>query len=175
MRRPLILLACLLWSVSLGAQTNGGAGTTLPASCVQGSIYTHTTNNQVYVCVSTNTWSTPSDSILGVAKSVNLNSVADTAITISAAKYIVRRVTVTNCSATPVLAQIAVYSATGAGGTNIVAAVVLTSLAAPTTLVDLTIVPTTTAFTAATLYARNMVAQGSGLTCDVYLTGDVLP
>lgn len=174
MRRLVLLLVCCA-SLSLHAKTNGGAGTALPASCVTGSLYTHTTNNQVYVCVTTNTWSTPSDNVLGVAKTVNLNAVADTAITISATKYVVRRVTVTNCSASPVLAQMAVYTGTAASGTNIVAAVVLTSLTAPGTLVDLTVVPTTTAFTVATLYARNMVVQGSGLTCDVYLTGDVLP
>lgn len=114
--------------------------------------------------------------VLGYSTGVNLNSVADTTISIKASKYIIRKITVTNCSTTPVLAQIAFYTAAAAGGTNFVAATVLTTLSATTTFIDLTIINvTTTALTASSLFARNTVVQGSALTCDVYIFGDVLP
>ena len=114
--------------------------------------------------------------VLGYSTGVNLNSVADTSITIKATKYIIRRVHVTNCSATPLLAQLALYTAPAAGGTNFVAATMLTTLSAATTFVDLTLINiTTTTLTAATLYARNTVAQTTALTCDVYIVGDALP
>ena len=114
--------------------------------------------------------------VLGYATSVNLNSVGDTTIAIKATKYVVRKITVTNCSATPALAQLAMYTAAGAGGINFVAATVLTTLEAATVLVDLTVINVTaTALSAATLYARNTVVQQSALTCDIYVIGDVLP
>lgn len=114
--------------------------------------------------------------VIGYATSVNLNSVADTTVAVKASKYVIRKIVVTNCSTTPVLAQLALYTAAAAGGTNFVAATVLTTLSGTTVFVDLTIINvTTTALTAATLYARNTVVQGSALTCDLYVFGDTLP
>lgn len=114
--------------------------------------------------------------VLGYSAGINLNSVADTSIAIKASKYVIRKVTVTNCSAAPVLAQLALYTGTAASGTNVVAAATLATLTAAATLVDMTVIGvTTTVLTASTLYARNAVVQGTALTCDVYIIGDVLP
>jgi hypothetical protein len=50
-------LALLLAAASAFAQTNGGAGSADPATCVVGSIFTNTTSGVVKRCIATNTWS----------------------------------------------------------------------------------------------------------------------
>jgi hypothetical protein len=113
--------------------------------------------------------------VLAKGTSVNLNAVADTSLSITPMKYIVRKFVVTNCSGTPVLAQVALYTGAGATGTTVVTAAVITSLSGSTKFVDMTITAVADTLSAATLYVRNAVAQGSALTCDVYIIGDVLP
>jgi hypothetical protein len=118
---------------------------------------------------------TAGSGVLVKATALNLNAVADTALTVAAAKYIVRKVVVTNCSTAPVLAQVALYTGAGATGTTVVAAATITALTGATKFLDMTMALTTDVLTASTLYARNAVAQTSALTCDVYVIGDVLP
>lgn len=113
--------------------------------------------------------------VLAKSLAVNLNAVADTALTVTAAKYIVRKFIVTNCSGTPVLAQVAVYTGASASGTTVVTAAILTTLTGSTKFVDMTLALTTDTLAASTLFVRNAVVQGSALTCDVYVVGDVLP
>lgn len=114
--------------------------------------------------------------ILGYYPSVNLNSVGDTNVDLKASKYIIRKVTVTNCSTGPSLAQVGFYTGAKASGTNFVVPVTITSLKTPATFLDMTITNITNlTLTASTLYIYTKVAQGSTLTCDVYLIGDSLP
>lgn len=116
---------------------------------------------------------------IGVALGVDLNTVADTVITVpgGARKFIVRRIVLTNPSAT--LAggslQYGVFSAAAAGGEAILASGVnsATSLTAASKFVSPTVAQDDTV-TAASLYFRVAVANGSARTADVYLFGDVL-
>jgi len=115
-----------------------------------------------------------------LAKSLNQNfnvTNTDTAVTVSVTKYLVRRVTVTNCSTSfgVSLATVGVFTGAGGTGTTVVALGTLTTLTGATKYVDLTLALTTDTLTAATLYFRNGVTFGSAATCDIYLFGDVLP
>lgn len=118
---------------------------------------------------------TAGSGVLAKGTSVNLNAVADTTLAITSAKYIVRKFVVTNCSTTPVLAQLALYTAAAASGTTVVTGAILTALTGTTKFIDMTLALTTDVLTNATLYARNTVAQTSALTCDIYVLGDTLP
>lgn len=104
-------------------------------------------------------------------RGVNLNAVGDTAIKVPFAKYVVRRVTVTNASAdmTGSSCTVGMYTAPAAGGTAIVTPAVVTSLTAPAKLNDRTIAASADAQTAATLYVRVGVAHGAAATADVYV------
>lgn len=112
-----------------------------------------------------------------VVTGIDLNTVADTFIPLQTGKFIVRRITLFDASASLAAgsAQIAVYTAAAAGGTNIVAAAVVTSLTAATKFSDRTIAATTdylkpTAGPVATnagqfgIYFRVTVANGSAAT-----------
>jgi len=117
-------------------------------------------------------------SILGMLTSANMNTTADQAITISAAKYIVRRIAATNCSANMTTAAGGVYTAAGKGGTAIVAAVqAYTALTGATKFLDTTLAGSlaTDVLTATTLYLSLTIAQGATSTCDMYVIGDALP
>lgn len=117
-----------------------------------------------------------SNGILGYTTTASLNSAnTDIPITIKSSKYVVTGFIITNVSATPVLATLALYTAASAGGTNLVAAAVLTGLTSAPVYTGMTLINNTATLTAATLYARNVVAQGSGLTVDIYIIGYSLP
>jgi len=108
------------------------------------------------------------------AKSVNLQSTGDQgtiSIPPQITKYAVTAVQITNCSATPILAQPAIYTGASASGTNIVAAAVITTATATTKVVNSTVVAgtLTTALTASTLYINVTVANSGALTCDFYV------
>lgn len=116
--------------------------------------------------------------ILAYLKNVNLNSAnSDNAVAILYAKYVVRRVIVTNPSTSFAvsLATIGVFTATGGGGTAVVSLGTIAGLTGTTKYLDLTLALTTDVLTAATLYIRNGVAFGSAATVDVYIFGEVLP
>src|SRR5260221_6771067 len=51
------LLACLLFAcLSALAQTNGGTGSSAPASCIPGTIFVNTSTGVLQVCTTTDTW-----------------------------------------------------------------------------------------------------------------------
>lgn len=108
------------------------------------------------------------------ARGINLASLADAAIIAVPAyikKYKINGVYVTNASATPILAQLSIYTAASAGGTNIVAAAVLTGLTSAAVIQTSTLAGTiaATMLTAASLYLRCSVANAGALTADVYI------
>lgn len=114
-----------------------------------------------------------------VVRGVNLNSVGDTAVTIpinGAEKYIARKFTATNASATLAgsSATLGCYTAAAAGGTAVVTPATMTGLTAASKFLDHTIAASADTLTSATLYVRNGVAHGSAMTCDVYIYLDVL-
>jgi hypothetical protein len=113
-----------------------------------------------------------------VARGVDLNAVADTLVTIpvnGAEKYIVRKMILTNVSATMAgsLATIGAYSAAAAGGTAIVTPATATGLTSAAKFDDRTIAATVT-LTGSTIYIRVGVVHGSAMTCDVYFYLDIL-
>lgn len=116
-------------------------------------------------------------SLLGSLTGANMNTTADQAITINTAKYIVQRITVTNCSASLTLAIGGVYTAASKGGTAIVAATqAYTAITASTKYLGLTLQNLATdVLTAGTLYLSLTTAQGGAATCDLYVIGDALP
>lgn len=115
-------------------------------------------------------------SLLGVLRAANMNTTADQAISIGVAKYVVRRIVVTNASANLTLAAGGIYPAASKAGTAIVANTQLyTALTASTKTLDLTLAALTDVQTAATLYLALTTGQGSAATADLYLFGDHLP
>ena len=77
---------------------------------------------------------------LGKLVGANMNITTDNIIPINSTNYIVRRITVTNASASLTLAAGGVYNATSKGGNAIVAAAqVYSALTATTKTVDLTL------------------------------------
>ena len=120
--------------------------------------------------------------LLGSLIAANFNSTADQIITIfdNPAKYIVRRIIVTNASTSLTTAAGGVYTAVSKGGTAIVAAAqAYTSLTASTLFLDLTLSATGNASTTVkssipNLYLSLTTAQGAAATADVYVYGDIL-
>lgn len=81
------------------------------------------------------------------------------------ARYIVRRLTVDNASATPTLSTVSLRTATGGGGTAIVNAQALSTLTAATTFLDSTLAVTTSVQTASTLTIRAVRGGWRGCNC----------
>lgn len=107
-----------------------------------------------------------------------MNSTADQAIPIQkAAKYVVRRIVVTDASTSLGASAVAggVYTAASKGGVAIVAAdQAYTALTGATKILDLTIAAGADYRTAQTLYFALSVAHGSAATANVYVFGEVL-
>jgi len=106
------------------------------------------------------------------ARTVNFAATGDNAtITVPAwvTAYVVTNIRVTNCSATPVLAQVGLWTAAGGTGTNLVAAGTVTGATSAAIILPMTLAGTvaTTRLTAASLFVRITVANATALTCDV--------
>jgi len=138
-------------------------------TCSDGQSIVLDTANKRYKCIST--------PLIFRTKALNVNQ-TNTDIGSFAglpARYIVRRFTVDNASATPTLSTIALRTATGGGGTAIVTAQALSTLSAATTFIDATLAVTTSAQTASTLTIRAVAAAGTTSTCDFTLEIVPLP
>ena len=120
----------------------------------------------------------PSPSAVLTGVDLNPAAATDYFIPVGCNKFIVRRVTLYDASTSlgAGSAQVALYTAAAAGGTNIVAAAVVTSLTAATKFSDRSIAATTdylkpTAAPAGQqgsgIYFRVTVANGSAATCSV--------
>lgn len=110
--------------------------------------------------------------VLGSLRGANMNVTTDQPITIisTITKYSVDRVVVTNCSGTPTLAAGGLYTSASKGGSAIVGAgQAYTALSSSSTMLPLTLAITTSTFTATTLYLSLTTANGSAMTCDVYV------
>lgn len=113
---------------------------------------------------------------LGVLIGANMNSVADQAIAMAAASYIVRRVTVCNASTSLTTAAGGLYTGAGKTGTILVAAAqVYTTLTGATLYLDLTLTAAAAVLLAVSpLYFALTTGQGGAATADVRLYGDIL-
>jgi hypothetical protein len=116
------------------------------------------------------------DRVLCSIRTANFNSTADQACTIPASitAWTPLAIKVTNCSASLTLAVGGVYPAASKAGTALVAAAqVYTALTGATILLSLTLAANiaTTRYTVNTVYLSLTTGQGTGATCDVYVTG----
>ena len=112
--------------------------------------------------------------MLGKAIGVNMNSTADQSITIRSSNYIIRRIVVTNASASLTTAAGGVYSAASKGGTAIVASgQAYSALTTSVKVLDLTLANTDRR-TETTLYLSLTTGQGSASTANIYIFGDKL-
>lgn len=119
--------------------------------------------------------------LLGQLISANMNSTADQQITIfsAPAKYIIRRIVVTNASVSLTTAVGGVFPQVSKGGTAIVAAgQVYSGLTGVAKFIDLTIASSYTSggdtLTATNVFLSLATAQGTAATADVYVFGDIV-
>lgn len=115
--------------------------------------------------------------LLGSLISADFNVTTDQAIPIAAAKYIVRRIIVTNASISLTTAAGGVYPAVSKAGTPLVAATqVYSSLTAAAKYRDLTLetIVGTDTYALANLYLSLTTAQGAAATGDIFIFGDIL-
>jgi len=94
---------------------------------------------------------------------------ATIAIPATITRYQVVAVGITNCSTTPILAALGLWTGASASGTNIVAAATITGATSSSVIINSTIAGSvaTTMLTAATIYINVTVANAAALTCDV--------
>lgn len=119
--------------------------------------------------------------LLGELISANMNSTADQQIVMfsAPAKYIIRRIVVTNASVSLTTAVGGVYPQVSKGGTAIVAnSQAYSGLNATSKFIDLTIASGYTSggsiLTAKSIYLSLTTAQGTAATADVYVYGDIV-
>jgi hypothetical protein len=111
-----------------------------------------------------------------------MNSTADQKITIfsNPAKYIVRRIVVTNASISLSTAAGGIYTAASKGGSAVVAASqAYSTLTSSALFLDLTLntsssINITVKSSVPNLYLSLTTAQGAAATADVYVYGDIL-
>jgi hypothetical protein len=109
--------------------------------------------------------------LIGSAKSVSMNAVADTVIpTINTAKYSALYVIVTNASASLAQAVAGLYTGPAAGGTTLVTAAALSACSGSTVVNQMTVASTAVA-TSQNLYFRVTTVNTAAATADVYVYG----
>lgn len=123
------------------------------------------------------TYQPKSGILLSAMIGANMNTTGDQAITVSYARYVVRRIVVGNASISLTVAAGGVYTAAAKGGTAIVSAAQLYSfLTAASKFLDLTLAAIlgTDVRTESILYLSLTTGQGAAATADIYIYGDVL-
>jgi hypothetical protein len=141
------------------------ASSQMTDTCADGKVLVMNLTNKRYKCMAA---SLP---LVYRATGLNVNQ-TNTDIgsyTTLPAKYIVRRFTVDNCSATPTSSTVSLRTAIGGGGTAIVNAAALATLTATTTFLDTSLAVTTATQSTATLTIRSVAAAGGAATCDFTL------
>jgi hypothetical protein len=108
---------------------------------------------------------------------ITLNSANTDVATITGlpAKYRVTKLTVYDASTSLTTATLSLYTAAAAGGTAIISAFAPTACSAAAKFVDATLAVTADYQTAATLYIRNVTAQGGAATASFLLEVEELP
>jgi hypothetical protein len=105
----------------------------------------------------------------GVVLGAGTGDKATITIPASITRYQVLGVSITNCSATPVLAALALWTGASGTGTNVVAAATITGATSSSVIINSTLAGSvaTTMLTAGTIYINVTVANAAGLTCDI--------
>lgn len=165
----LLLVLYVAWGSWL-ATTSAPVSAQMSDTCSDGKVLVMDATNKRYKCVAGDL------PLIYRSKTLNVNQVTTDIGTFTSlpARYVVRRFTVDNCSATPTLSTVDLRTAAAGGGTAVVSAAALSSLSASTTLVDTTLAVTTSVQTASTLTIRSVAAAGGAATCDFTLTVDPL-
>lgn len=113
--------------------------------------------------------------LIGVLRSANMNTTADQLISISAKRFVVRRIVATGGS-TPISTAVGgIYTGAGKTGTAIVPAnQTYAALSSSTKFLDLGqgLLTTTDSFTSGALYLSLTTPQGADATADIYVYGD---
>lgn len=115
--------------------------------------------------------------IIGSLISANFNTTGDNSITITATKYIIRKIVVTNASISLTTAAGGFYTGAGKSGTTLVAAgQVYSVLTAATKWIDATLTATvgTDTFNVTPIYLSLTTAQGAAATADIFVFGDYI-
>lgn len=103
------------------------------------------------------------------AYTVQINSIGDPA-TIAIPPYVtayqVTAFKITNCSGTPILGQVGLFTAASGGGTAVVTAATITGATASSVVLSQTIA-SSARITAATLFIHVSVANSASVTCDM--------
>lgn len=110
------------------------------------------------------------------AYGVQINAITD-AGTIAIPSYVtayqVTAFKITNCSGIPVLAQVGLYTGSGATGTPVVTPTTITGATSSTVVLSQT-VASSARLTATTLFIRVSVANAASVTCDMKIAIDDL-
>lgn len=110
------------------------------------------------------------------SRTVSLAATGD-ATTIAIPSYVtayqVTGFKITNCSTTPVLASVGLFTAASAGGTTVVTSATITTANAASVVISSTIA-STGRLTSATLFVNVSVANALALTCDFHVVIDDL-
>lgn len=105
----------------------------------------------------------------------SLATAGDTPLVVmEASKYIVRRITLTNFSASATSAKIGVYTSTGRGGTAIATSATYAGASSTSAYVDLTLSAAANANVVTTQALQFNVETAASVTCDVNLYGDIV-
>ena len=110
--------------------------------------------------------------LLGKLSSANLNITTDQLITLSLGNKMITRITCINASGTPALAAGGVYTGADKSGAAIVAAGQVYS--ALTSILGLNLTLAANFVSGSNLYLSLTTANGSALTCDIYVYGELL-
>lgn len=113
-----------------------------------------------------------SESMVLSSKGITISTTGDQAtiaLPTGVSKFAITAFIVTNCSGTPLLAQVALYTAAGGTGTNAVAATTITAASSASAMVNATIATPNTALTSSSLFVRIVVANTAAVTCDMYV------
>lgn len=111
------------------------------------------------------------------ARSVDLHTATGDVATIAIPSYVtayqVASFKITNCSATPVLASLGLFTGAGATGTTVVTPATITGATAATVVLSQTIA-SSARLTSSSLFVNLSVANVAALTCDIKVNIDDL-
>jgi hypothetical protein len=180
MKRHALFLICAITLVAYGQGKLMHDGSGDPSGFCNNAVYINTATKEHWTC-SNNAWSkdsagsVPTSNLIYRATAISVNSANTDVGTFTGlpSKYIVRRLTFDNASGTPTLATISLRTAASGSGSAIVSGQALAGLSSTAIFLDSTLAISTNTQTANTLYLRNVVAAGSGITCDATL--EIMP
>jgi len=111
------------------------------------------------------------------ARAVDLHTATGDVATIAIPSYVtayqVTALKVTNCSTTPVLASLGLFTGAGATGTTVVTSATITGASAATVVLSQTIA-SSARLTASSLFVNLSIANALALTCDIKVNIDDL-